>query len=39
LRCLTHSRFPSNDGGLALGQGVIAAATHLADQEQHFSGK
>ena len=39
LRCLTHSRFPSNDGGLALGQGVIAAATHLADQEQHVSGK
>ena len=39
LRCLTHSRLPSNDGGLALGQGVIAAATHLADREQDVSGK
>jgi hydrogenase maturation protein HypF len=39
LRCLTHSRFPSNDGGLALGQGVIAAATHLADQKQDVAGK
>jgi hydrogenase maturation protein HypF len=38
LCCLTHSRFPSNDGGLALGQGVIAAARHLAGQEQGGAG-
>jgi hydrogenase maturation protein HypF len=36
IRCLTHSRLPSNDGGLALGQGVIAAATHLASQESEW---
>lgn len=29
LRVFTHSRVPCNDGGLALGQGVIAAARLL----------
>ena len=31
-RCLSHSQVPSNDGGISLGQAVIAAARLLKKQ-------
>lgn len=32
LNCLSHSQVPANDGGLSLGQGVIAAAREIASR-------
>jgi hydrogenase maturation protein HypF len=31
LKIITHSRVPANDGGLSLGQAVIAAARHIQE--------
>ena len=34
LTCLSHAKFPTNDGGLALGQAAMAAARHLENSNQ-----
>ena len=35
LNCLSHTKVPTNDGGLALGQAAIAAARHLNSPMSH----
>lgn len=37
FRVLTHARVPANDGGIALGQAVIAAARSLSQPASHPS--
>ena len=38
MECLTHSRFPANDGGISLGQAAIAAARALHGDTYSTSG-
>jgi hydrogenase maturation protein HypF len=37
LNCITHALVPANDGGIALGQAVIAAANMLATPSSNHS--